>query len=690
LTSLMRKISQTVSALAILSMLSTSIASADQALTVAATAPVTTASQASPVAPGATDNEVAAAGPLSDVPLNSWAYDAVNQLTKDGIIKGYPDGTFKGNRPMTRYEAAVLAYRAVDMIEAQITAGKAVEKADMDAANKMMAAFGNELKAVERHVDALQKEADATNSKVDAQGRKLDATSKLGDATAATVRRAQFHVQALFRAGAYGQNISANVGPLPEVVNGVTYAPGSALPNGVGVGPTGTVAIGPSTSAGVVTPGGGAAGGLGWGPQPGSIPLNNNTIGQYGHGLGMQYLALQFAGAPDKNSQYNVKLTYTDRYSATNFYPSVAPAACTASTVAGAPCSGANTSPLNANGVFTTNFINLQQAWYEYHTPGNISARIGKFQQGVGVRQVPAWGLSGFVNGAQLAYRTNRLDVKVGYGSLDVAAENFLINGIRSASNVTWAQADYDVSKHLNAGVYLSNYSGYNATLWDASAINCVSTAAGAKTGKVLPLIAGQVYTAGGCGAGFAPITYGAPGAAAGLPVTGAYINGSSGVVAGNTTLGGRLEGEMGKLHYALEGTDRLGTDPTTNAKWIGNLTGYAQLDYGPTFGHPGVKGQYTFTLGGFAAGFNGLSNGFGFNAAPSYWSQYSSDWSGSYFAFVGVRKWITDTASLGLFYANMGLLPNSTLPAGSPSCPGCVISGDSRNAVFGEAQMSF
>jgi len=140
-----------------------SLAMADP--TTVAVAPADTTAVSSTATAGATD--VAQAGPLSDVPLNSWAYDAVDQLAKDGIIKGYPDGTFKGNRPMTRYEAAVLAYRAVDMIEAQITAGKAVEKADIDAANKLIAAYGAELKAVERHVDALQQEADTTKSEAD-------------------------------------------------------------------------------------------------------------------------------------------------------------------------------------------------------------------------------------------------------------------------------------------------------------------------------------------------------------------------------------------------------------------------------------------------------------------------------------------------------------------------------------------
>ena len=150
--------------------------------------------------------DVAAAGPLSDVPLNSWAYDAVNQLAKDGIIKGYPDGTFKGQRPMTRYEAAVLAYRAVDFIEAQITAGKAVDaklQADIDAANKLIKAFGDQLKAVQTHVDALQKEADATQTQVRGQQR---AIASLQDFD----KRAYIKFNGFNRAFTYGANVQAN------------------------------------------------------------------------------------------------------------------------------------------------------------------------------------------------------------------------------------------------------------------------------------------------------------------------------------------------------------------------------------------------------------------------------------------------------------------------------------------------
>ncbi|MDY6083905.1 MAG: S-layer homology domain-containing protein, partial [Dialister sp.] len=48
-----------------------------------------------------------------DVAKNHWAYEAVGELAKQGLLEGYPDGTFGGDRMMTRYEFAALVYRAV-------------------------------------------------------------------------------------------------------------------------------------------------------------------------------------------------------------------------------------------------------------------------------------------------------------------------------------------------------------------------------------------------------------------------------------------------------------------------------------------------------------------------------------------------------------------------------------------------
>jgi polyhydroxyalkanoate synthesis regulator phasin len=56
-----------------------------------------------------------------DVPWDHWAYDAVATLAEKGIIVGYPDGYFKGNRPLTRYEFAAALRNALERIKAEIT-----------------------------------------------------------------------------------------------------------------------------------------------------------------------------------------------------------------------------------------------------------------------------------------------------------------------------------------------------------------------------------------------------------------------------------------------------------------------------------------------------------------------------------------------------------------------------------------
>ena len=58
-------------------------------------------------------------GSFSDVPGDHWAYDAINKLVAAGIVEGYPDGEYKGNQNLTRYEMAVMVSRALDNIVAE-------------------------------------------------------------------------------------------------------------------------------------------------------------------------------------------------------------------------------------------------------------------------------------------------------------------------------------------------------------------------------------------------------------------------------------------------------------------------------------------------------------------------------------------------------------------------------------------
>jgi len=63
--------------------------------------------------------------PGDTVPFDHWAYDAVQQLSDLGVIIGYPDGTFRGDRAITRYEFAMAVSRILDLFSAPSLSGAA-------------------------------------------------------------------------------------------------------------------------------------------------------------------------------------------------------------------------------------------------------------------------------------------------------------------------------------------------------------------------------------------------------------------------------------------------------------------------------------------------------------------------------------------------------------------------------------
>ena len=101
---------------------------------------------------GAASTTFAAANPFSDVPADSWAYDAVTTLAADGVIDGYPDGTYKGQNTMTRYEMAQIVARAMAKTD--------LEKADKALVDKLAAEFAEELDNLGVRVADLEKKSD--------------------------------------------------------------------------------------------------------------------------------------------------------------------------------------------------------------------------------------------------------------------------------------------------------------------------------------------------------------------------------------------------------------------------------------------------------------------------------------------------------------------------------------------------
>jgi len=59
-------------------------------------------------------SETAAFASFTDVPRGHWAYDAVSYLESEGLVTGYPDGTFRGDKQLTRYEFAMVVSRLYD------------------------------------------------------------------------------------------------------------------------------------------------------------------------------------------------------------------------------------------------------------------------------------------------------------------------------------------------------------------------------------------------------------------------------------------------------------------------------------------------------------------------------------------------------------------------------------------------
>ena len=115
-----------------------------------------------------------AANPFSDVPAGHWAYDSINKLAAAGVIEGYGDATFGGDKLMTRYEMA------------QIVAKAMAKGANVD---KLAAEFADELDNLGVRVANLEKKAD--NVKITGEIRfqnvhDYDATGDKDDTTLRT------------------------------------------------------------------------------------------------------------------------------------------------------------------------------------------------------------------------------------------------------------------------------------------------------------------------------------------------------------------------------------------------------------------------------------------------------------------------------------------------------------------------
>jgi hypothetical protein len=103
---------------------------------------------------------LAASNQVVDVPAKHWAYAAVTKLVRDGVIQGYDDQTFRGEKSISRYEMAVMVAKAMSNLEKANEADKALIE-------KLSTEFSGELDSIGSRASELEEKMGHVEAKVD-------------------------------------------------------------------------------------------------------------------------------------------------------------------------------------------------------------------------------------------------------------------------------------------------------------------------------------------------------------------------------------------------------------------------------------------------------------------------------------------------------------------------------------------
>ena len=129
-----------------------------------------------------------------DIPANHWAGDAVDRIADLGIVIGFPDGTFRGNEAFTRYQAALVVSRMLDVLNANMDAALALTQADIESLRNAVqeigsdvAAQGVRLSAAESAIAGLSDDVSGNTARLD----ELEASLGSGDVDPAVLRDLQ-------------------------------------------------------------------------------------------------------------------------------------------------------------------------------------------------------------------------------------------------------------------------------------------------------------------------------------------------------------------------------------------------------------------------------------------------------------------------------------------------------------------
>ncbi|HNW36520.1 MAG TPA: S-layer homology domain-containing protein, partial [Candidatus Ozemobacteraceae bacterium] len=103
---------------------------------------------------------------FQDLPKDHWAYKDVDFLIKSGYMDGYPDGTFKGRKVITRYDMALVLARILRQIEGKKTSESDATETERAALSRLTKEFKDELGLLGVRVDGLERRMADAESKM--------------------------------------------------------------------------------------------------------------------------------------------------------------------------------------------------------------------------------------------------------------------------------------------------------------------------------------------------------------------------------------------------------------------------------------------------------------------------------------------------------------------------------------------
>jgi hypothetical protein len=591
-----------------------------------------------PPVPGMTGDQIDAQAQidaLKDIPQNSWAYQSITDLVNDGIIVGYPDGTFKGNRPLTRYEAAVMVERAVQYLTKRLAnpqTASTVSQKDIDALRALLDEFRGDIDSLKIRV-----------ADIDSRLKSVESAQKTDEATLA---RAKLGLVEQFRAGNSSDAVAAYT------------SDGRALLPNVALTP-----VGSQTQVGA----------------GGNANAQRYLSGLNGGGYGYQLLRLKLDGILDAQTSYHIRLENvydwdtSDAFQAGNLNGSSTPGGL------------AEASPNVTGGTYPRNTtVRFNYAYAQYQDPDGLMAAIGRVNEFDGTLGL---GWDDQFNGGEVGYIKGPLNVRAGY-FFEFPGENQIQGACVVANSAPPLGVAVKAVTTIPCGVTTQTFLG-TAQFTPTPKIT-FGAAYDGTVGAVISSWNPSVCYNGTPACSQAAINVACPAGSTTCDPVGLYQNTVDNIEIGTLFARYADPNAFGKnlgLSLEAEGLTRFGKDPFTGSSWAQSQAGWVQAK----FGSYNARQFGSYLEGGFIqAGLNSTGQDTAIVNGPNYESQFLGDPNGYRIGYVGAHYWFSKFGRIGLVYNAYDLIPGTTYPVGSATCPGCYLTHDIGRAVFLQTVLSF